>query len=64
MGEPVYLGDSVYAQMDGVSVRLYLDNGLGAHSEIYLEPAVYSALCDFVNSATANHKGVVENSQD
>jgi hypothetical protein len=39
-----YLGDSVYADFDGYHVILYLNNGDGAHSQIFLEPQVLFAL--------------------
>jgi len=35
-----YLGDSVYADYDGYQIRLYLDNGLGVDTEIFMEPDV------------------------
>ena len=39
-----YLGDSVYADFDGYYIKLYLDNGIGKHNIIYLEPMVIDAL--------------------
>jgi hypothetical protein len=41
-----YLGDSVYVRYEGwgTAIRLYLDNGSGAHTTIVLEPEVHAAL--------------------
>ena len=44
-----YLGDSVYAEFDGMELSLYLDNGTGPHNRIVLEPAVFAALQEFVD---------------
>ncbi len=35
-----YLGDSVYFRLEPPFVVLYLDNGEGPHTTIYLEPEV------------------------
>jgi hypothetical protein len=43
----VYLGDSVYATSDYGRIKLYLDNGNGPHTTIYLEQEVYDALVKF-----------------
>lgn len=43
-----YLGDSVYAEFDGFTVTLYLDNGEGRHSEIVLEPSTFVSLERFM----------------
>ena len=45
-----YLGDSVYAEFDGFGLRLYLDNGAGKKSKIYLEPDVVEKLDKFKES--------------
>ena len=45
--EPTYLGDSVYASMDGGMIKLVADRT----QVIYLEPEVYRAL---VRYAAAN----------
>lgn len=42
-----YLGDSVYATFDGYAITIYLDNGLGQHWPIYLEPDVLERLIKF-----------------
>lgn len=39
-----YLGDSVYAEVEGDMVKLTTDNGYGASNTIYLEPEVFDAL--------------------
>ena len=44
-----YLGDSVYASYNGISIRLTTENGDGPPSnEIYIESFVFEALLDFV----------------
>ncbi len=43
-----YLGDSVYATFDGYITTIYLDNGMGAHTQIVMEPEVLEALDRFV----------------
>lgn len=42
-----YLGDGVYAEVDGFNIWLYTDNGIEKSDRIALEPAVLSALNDF-----------------
>lgn len=47
--EKAYLGDSVYAKMEGDGyVRLYLDNGYGAKNEIAMEAEIIDALLKFL----------------
>ena len=45
-----YLGDSVYADFDGYMVSLTTENGLGPSNVIHLEPQVYDALIQYVES--------------
>lgn len=47
--EKTYLGDSVYAEVDVVGVKIYTDNGYGPTNEIFLEPEVYEALVIFAD---------------
>lgn len=42
-----YLGDSVYAEFDGVAITLTTENGYGASNTIVLEPEVMRALQRF-----------------
>lgn len=42
-----YLGDSVYADFDGYTIRLFLNNGGQDKSIIYLEPEVVDAFINF-----------------
>lgn len=42
-----YLGDSVYAGMDGGVLFVCTDNGDGPENVIYFEPAVFDALVAF-----------------
>lgn len=47
----VYLGDSVYAEMEPSGmIVLTTDNGEGASNTIYLEAEVYEALVRWVDS--------------
>jgi hypothetical protein len=39
-----YLGDSVYAEFDGYSIKLTTENGYGPSNTIWLEPNVVLAL--------------------
>ena len=45
---PTYLGDSVYGEFDGYSIRLWLDNGYGPKHEIVIEFEVLQNLVEFV----------------
>lgn len=46
LNKPQYLGDSVYYVFDGYQIKLYLDNGMGEHTTIYLDPEVANKLAD------------------
>ena len=46
----VYLGDSVYAQLDQGVLKLTTENGITASNTIYLELDTYKALLQFVDS--------------
>jgi len=54
--EPQYLGDSVYYVFDGYQIKLYLDNGLGEHTTIYLEPNVANRLAEKILEIKALRK--------
>ena len=43
-----YIGDSVYADFDGIAVILTTDNGFGPTNTIIIEPEVYGALQRYV----------------
>lgn len=47
--DETYLGDSVYAGGDCGGVTIWLDNGVGRNSEIYLEPETLAALVKFAD---------------
>lgn len=49
INKPQYLGDSVYYVFDGYQIKLYLDNGMGDHDIIYLEPEVFNKLYDRIS---------------
>lgn len=48
MNTKVYLGDSVYCTYDSYGLELTTENGYGPSNRIYLEPAVFKRLTDFV----------------
>lgn len=56
MQNPTYLGDAVYAYYDGHGIELKL-NDHRAPCAVYLEPAVYMALEEFVKSNKKTKKG-------
>ncbi len=43
-----YLGDGVYVDHDEYYLMLTTENGIQTINTIYLEPAVYKALTDYV----------------
>ena len=60
----VYLGDSVYVDVQNGMLKLTTENGLrgNASNTIYLEPAVFDALKRYVaarlEASPGNHPGV------
>lgn len=56
--EKVYLGDSVYADVDdmGFHIVLTTENGMVASNVIYLEPAVYAELVRYATRMKAEEK--------
>jgi hypothetical protein len=42
------LGDGVYCDNDGYQIILTAEDGIRATNTIYLEPAVFNALVDYV----------------
>lgn len=51
IGTKEYLGDSVYIEYTGDGVRLYLCNGMGDHTEIYMEGYVIDKFQQFIKRA-------------
>lgn len=47
----IYLGDSVYAEFDGLYISIFTDNGLGAKNLIMLESAVFQELIKYGEKA-------------
>lgn len=47
---PVYLGDSVYAEHNGYIIILYTDIGNGPEDRIYLDAEVWENLKAYVES--------------
>lgn len=43
-----YLGDSVYAEQDGLNLILTTENGVRMSNRIVLEVEVLNALCDYL----------------
>ena len=56
LNKPQYLGDSVYYVFDGYQIKLYLDNGMGEHTIIYLDPEVADKLADKILEIRALRK--------
>jgi hypothetical protein len=48
-----YLGDSVYAEIEGGLLKVTTENGDGPTNTIYFEPEVYLALTQFWADAVA-----------
>jgi hypothetical protein len=46
----VYLGDSVYVEVENGMLKLTTDNGLGPVNTIWLEPSVVLVLVQYWNS--------------
>jgi len=42
-----YLGDSVYAEKLDYGIKVYLDNGMGEHTVIIMEPDVVDRFINF-----------------
>ena len=55
-GSREYLGDSVYVKFDGCNFILYLDNGMGEHNCICMEPEVLTKLNNFVERVRDGNK--------
>lgn len=58
-----YLGDGVYVSFDGYQLRLRASRE-DRDDEIYLEPAVYEALTDFVRNLRADLEKSVQAAKD
>ena len=50
MTRKTYLGDSVYVESDGYHLILTTENGYGPTNTILLEPEVYNALVQYVQT--------------
>lgn len=48
-----YIGDGVYVVYDGYGLILTTENGIEVTNTIYLEPSVFSALYQYVQSIGA-----------
>lgn len=52
VGRKVYLGDGAYADLnDADQLVLTTEDGISTTNTIYLEPEVWSALCDYMKTA-------------
>jgi hypothetical protein len=47
-GDKDYIGDGVYVVWDGFTIILTTENGIETTNEIFIEPAVWEALKDYV----------------
>ena len=47
MSAKIYLGDSVYVQVECGMLRLTTENGFGTSNEIFLEPEVFENLSKY-----------------
>ena len=57
--EKTYLGDGVYASVDGIKVALTTDNGFGyTTNTIYLEAGVIKSLLRFFKDTGFQYKGL------
>jgi len=50
--QKIYLGDSVYVEIENEMVKLTTDNGEGPSNTIFLDEAVLLSLLDFLVSAS------------
>ena len=53
----IYLGDSVYCQVEDGMLRLTTENGAGASNIIYLLPEVYEALVAYAARVFSKPEG-------
>jgi hypothetical protein len=56
MKRKIYLGDGVYAGLDGYQLVLTTENGLGVTNKIYLDPQVIESLNLFVDKCFNGEK--------
>lgn len=52
-----YLGDGVYMEFDGVDIILTTEDGISIQNRIVLEPSLWQALIDFIQSRIAEQEG-------
>lgn len=48
-----YIGDSVYAEFDGMSIIIFTDNGIGRENEVFLEPREARKLVEYITKEHA-----------
>ena len=53
MSDKVYLGDSVYAEIQDGMIKLTAENGVGPSNTIFLEAPVYDCLVEWVRQVRA-----------
>jgi len=51
-----YIGDGVYAEMDGYMIKLTTERAGGVLHVIYLEPEVYSQLAEYAKRVWNLHE--------
>ena len=55
--EKQYLGDSVYAEIEGGMIKLTTNNGMRDVDTIFLEPEVYEALVRYAEQTDFAQRG-------
>lgn len=55
MSDKVYLGDSVYVEIEYGQLKLTTENGFGPTNTIYLEVEVYTALMAYMTAQITKH---------
>lgn len=50
--EPVYIGDSIYAQkIHDQQIVMYTSDGIRNRNHVYIQPLEFSQLCEFIEKA-------------
>ena len=63
-GGKVYLGDSVYVEVEHGMLKLTTENGYGASNTVYLEPEVFEALANYYAAVRRRNPTVSEQEEN